>query len=69
MLLVQVRSQLLSALHKTNLTLRTKVVRGYIFVVLLEVEIRNLDCAGTLEDSVNASATFGKAAGKNDGIC
>lgn len=45
------------------------MVRGYIFIVLLEVEIWNLDCAGTLEDSVNASDTFGKAAGKNDGIC
>lgn len=44
-------------------------MRAYLFIVLLEVEIRNLVCAGTLEDGVNGSATFGKAAGKNDGIC
>ena len=42
----------------------------YIFIILLELEVRNLFCAGMLEDSMNASATFeAKAAGKNDGIC
>lgn len=45
-------------------------MRGYLFTVLLEIKVQNLDCAGTLEDSMNACATFdAKAAGKNDGIC
>ena len=45
-------------------------MRGCLFIVLFEVEIQSLDCADTLEDSMNASATFdAEAAGKNDDIC
>lgn len=29
----------------------------------------NVDCAGTLEGTMNVSAAFAKAAGKTDGIC
>lgn len=38
-------------------------------LLLLEMKIWNFVWAGTLKDSMNGSATFSRAAGKNDGIC